>query len=52
MPWFVIRTYWRRKREYPELLSREESRHIYVVHLSDAEISGWLGSLGDELDLE
>ena len=51
--WFVIWTYWRRKREYSELLSREEYRHIDVVHLrSDAEVSKWLGLLGDELDLE
>jgi adenylate kinase family enzyme len=53
MPWFVIRTYPRRKREYPELLSREEYSHIDVVHLrSDTEVEDWFGSLGDELDLE
>jgi len=35
------------------LLSSEEYRHIDVFHLrSEAEISEWLESLGDELDLE
>jgi adenylate kinase family enzyme len=53
MPWFVIKTYSRRKREYPELFSREEYSHLNVVHLwSDAEVEKWLTSLGDELDLE
>jgi adenylate kinase family enzyme len=53
MPWFVIKTYPRRKREYPELLRREEYGHIDVVHLrSDVMVEAWLESLGDELDLE
>ncbi len=53
MPWFVIRTYWRRKREYPELFSREEYSHIKVIHLrNDDEIKEWLDSLGDQPDLE
>lgn len=53
MPWFVLRTYWRRKREYPEFFRKQEYKHIRVVHLrSDAEIDDWLASLGNELDLE
>jgi adenylate kinase family enzyme len=53
MPWFVIKTYWRRKREYPELFQRQEYQHIHVIHLrSDDEMDTWLDSLGNELDLE
>ena len=53
MPLFVIRTYPRRKREYPEMLSREEYSHIELVHLrTGSEVEEWLGSLGDEPDLE
>lgn len=53
MPWFVIRTYWRRKREYPEFFSREEYSHIDVIHLrNDSDVEEWLASLGDEPDLE
>jgi len=53
MPWFVIKTYSRRKREYPELFSREEYRHLNVVHLkSDSEVEKWLASLGDQLNLK
>ena len=53
MPWFVIKTYWRRKREYPEIFRRQEYQHIHVVHLRNGdEIEAWLGSLGNELDLE
>ena len=53
MPWFVLKTYWRRKREYPELFSREEYSHINVIHLrNDSEVKEWLNSLGDKSDLE
>jgi adenylate kinase family enzyme len=40
---WALRTYWRRRREYPELLERPEHAHLRVVHLrSPGEERAWL----------
>lgn len=47
MPLWVLRTYWRRKKEYPHLLSKPEFTHLQVIHLiSQHEVHKWLESLG------
>ena len=46
MPVWVIRTYWRRKRDYPEIISNPEYAHLRLVHLrSVAETEAWLDGL-------
>jgi len=46
MPLWVIKTYWRWKREYPELFARPEFSHLDVVRLrSVREIDDWLCGL-------
>ena len=46
MPVWVIRTYWRRKRDYPEIISKPEYAHLRLVHLrSVAETEAWLDGL-------
>jgi adenylate kinase family enzyme len=46
MPVWVIRTYWRRKREYPELIAKQEYKHLNVVHLQTIEeTEKWLDGL-------
>ena len=46
MPLWVLKTYWRRKKEIPELLRRAEYSHLAVIRLrSSREIREWLGSL-------
>ena len=43
MPLWVIKTYWRRKREYPVLLSKPEYSHLNIIRLeTDQEINNWL----------
>ena len=43
MPLWVIKTYWRRKREYPVLLSKPEYSHLNIIRLeTDQEINDWL----------
>ena len=43
MPRWVIKTYWRRKKEFPELFAQPEYRHILVVRLrSTKEVEAWL----------
>jgi hypothetical protein len=43
---WALRTYWRRRREYPELLERSEHAHLRVVHLrSPGEEQAWLARL-------
>ena len=40
IPWWVLRTFWRRRREYPALFRRPEHAHLEVVELrsrSDAD---------------
>ncbi len=40
---WVLKTYWRRKREYPALLARPEYQHLEVVRLrTPCEGNGWL----------
>ncbi|MCW4011613.1 MAG: adenylate kinase [Candidatus Bathyarchaeota archaeon] len=47
MPKWVIKTYWKRKKEFPELFASPEYSHLEVVHLrTQAEIDTWLGNLG------
>jgi hypothetical protein len=51
MPLWVLKTYWRRKKEYPELLQRAEYSHLVVIRLrSSREIREWLDSLSPEHD--
>jgi hypothetical protein len=46
MPLWVVKTYWRRKREYPVLLSRPEYAHLQVIRLTSIRaIQEWLDSL-------
>jgi adenylate kinase family enzyme len=46
MPLWVLRTYWRRKKEYPQLLLKPEYSHLHVIHLqSQHEVRKWLESL-------
>jgi hypothetical protein len=37
IPWWVLRTYHRRRRQYPELLSRPENAHLGAVELCTVE---------------
>ncbi len=32
IPWWVLRTYWKRRREFPDLLRRPEYGHAAVIH--------------------
>lgn len=46
MPWWVLKTYWRRKKEYPRLFSKREYAHLLVIRLrSRREVRNWLTSL-------
>ena len=46
MPVWVIRTYWRRKREYPELISESGYSHLNILHLRTVnETEKWLDGL-------
>ncbi len=46
MPWWVIKTYWKRKKEFPELFAQPEYSHLSVVQLrTTAEVDAWLGNL-------
>lgn len=43
---WALKTYWRRRREYPELLSRPEHAHLQVVrHRSPRAAARWLAAL-------
>ena len=43
MPLWVIKTYWRRKRDYPILLSKPEYSHLNIIRLkTEREIKEWL----------
>ena len=47
MPFWVLRTYWRRKKAYPQLLVKPKYSHINVIRLlSQHEVRKWLESLG------
>lgn len=43
---WVLKTYWRRRREYPELLARPEYHHLVILRFStQQETEKWLGGL-------
>jgi len=43
---WLFKTYWRRKREYPQLFARPEYAHLHVMHLRTPEETGtWLAGL-------
>jgi adenylate kinase family enzyme len=43
---WCLQTYWSRRRNYPEILSRAEHRHLRIVHLrSPRETAQWLSEL-------
>lgn len=42
---WLFKTYWRRRREYPELLARPEYAHLTLIHLrSPREAQRWLAA--------
>ncbi len=46
MPTWVMKTYWRRKTEYPMLFSKPEYAHLQVIRLTSIrEVTDWLASL-------
>jgi adenylate kinase family enzyme len=43
---WLFKTYWRRKREYPQLFSAAQHRHLKVIHFkSPREASEWFACL-------
>jgi adenylate kinase family enzyme len=43
---WLFKTYWRRKREVPQLLARPEHAHLHLIHLcSQKETDDWLNGL-------
>ena len=47
MPKWVIKTYWRRKKEFPELFAQPEYSHLTVIQLkTTAQVDNWLANLG------
>jgi len=45
---WVLKTYWRRRREYPELLARSEYSHLTVLHFrAPGDTERWLDTLPD-----
>jgi len=43
---WCLKTYWRRRRNYPEILSRPEHKHLRLIHLhSPREARTWVGRL-------
>ncbi len=46
MPIWVIKTYWRRKRDYPEIITKPEYAHLQLIHLKTVdETEMWLDGL-------
>lgn len=46
MPLWVMKTYWRRKTEYPVLFSKPEYAHLQVIRLTSIrEVTEWLEAL-------
>jgi adenylate kinase family enzyme len=44
---WCLKTYWRRRRNYPELFARPEYRHLRLIRLrSPREMADWLRRLG------
>jgi adenylate kinase family enzyme len=49
MPLWVMKTYWRRKTEYPALFSKPEYAHLRVIRLTSIrEVTAWLEALEDK----
>lgn len=49
MPVWVLKTFWRRKKELPELLASDEYSHLQAIRLrSSQEVEEWLDSLSPE----
>jgi len=47
MPRWVIKTYWRRKKEFPELFAKPDYSHLTIIRLRNtAEVDAWLANLG------
>jgi adenylate kinase family enzyme len=43
---WLFKTYWRRKREYPQLLAMPEHAHLHVFHFKSVkDTQGWLKTL-------
>jgi adenylate kinase family enzyme len=48
MPLWVIKTYWRRKREYSKLLTQAEYSHLHVIKLkTKKDVETWLSNLNN-----
>jgi len=46
---WLFKTYWRRQREYPELLSQPEYRHLKLIHFKHpCETDAWFNNLNKE----
>ena len=46
IPWWVIRTYGRRRREYPRLFSQPSYQHLRIIELrSPSRTDAWLRSI-------
>jgi len=46
MPRWVIKTYWRRKKEFPELFAQPEYSHLIVVRLTTTrEVEDWIDQI-------
>ena len=49
IPWWVVRSFWRRRRLYAELLRRPEYAHLRVLEFRNpVQASGLLASLGED----
>ncbi|MEE8557340.1 MAG: hypothetical protein V3T14_05590 [Myxococcota bacterium] len=49
IPWWVVRSFWRRRSLYPELLRRPEYAHLRVLEFRNpVQASGFLASLGED----
>jgi adenylate kinase family enzyme len=47
---WLIKTYWRRKREFPILFSQAEHRHLHILRFrSPAETAAWLREMSESL---
>jgi len=40
IPWWVLRTYWKRRREFPELFRRPAYTHATVIHFKAPAAAG------------
>ena len=47
----MLQTYFKRRKQYPQLLQQPEYRHLDVVHLqSQSQTDAWLATLGSVTD--